>query len=202
MIKRYQTRTIWRMFQHLKVPTVGGYQHCGQTFVDGQHHTIHHCTPFVTIPQQCAWTATPSQCRDILLLCPSLDGAPELVLVRTSKVSASLSLLKAMFSTSFCTGSVGGHHFILWHFLPGSSPWIYFSSPVRMRLKNALPLWQYWSKWFGHFVYSCIYALANCFGTLLAHTSFRVESVVNDFMGRAMTMVHVRNHFLNRHVII
>jgi hypothetical protein len=71
-----------------------------------------------------------------------------------------------------------------WHFLPGSSSWIYFSSPVRMRLKNVLPLWQYWSKWFGHFVYSCIYALVNCFGTLLAHTSFRVESVVNDFMGR------------------
>jgi len=43
---------------------------------------------------------------------------------------------------------------------------------------------------------------ANCFGTLLAHTLFKVESVVNDFMGTAMTNVHVRDHFLNRHMII
>jgi len=43
---------------------------------------------------------------------------------------------------------------------------------------------------------------ANCFGTFLAHTLFKVESVVNDFMGRAMTKVHVRDHFLNRHVIV
>jgi hypothetical protein len=44
MIQRYQTRTIWRTFQHLKVPTAGGYQHCGQMCADGQHHTLHQCT--------------------------------------------------------------------------------------------------------------------------------------------------------------
>jgi len=32
------------MFQHLKAPTDGGYQHCGQMCVDGQHHTLHQCT--------------------------------------------------------------------------------------------------------------------------------------------------------------
>jgi hypothetical protein len=198
MIQRYQTRTIWRMFQLLEdINTVDRCVWMGNLT---QNTSAHSLSPFLSI------------------VCEQLDPAS----VRTSYCNAPLLTLSQ--NWSLWEPAVYQHHFPYWRLCfkllfalamldvsisyPGiSSLALRQKSISRPRSGCAsrmpYPCGQYWSKWFWHFVKQLhLCSSANCFGTLLAYTLFKVESVVNDFMGRATTNAHGRDHFLNRHVII